>query len=303
MLLFDQARRREKIVNFLRHSSILSCLLMLSLTLSTPAVAKEPVAGILVDPIMTRPAVIADSFSVISNARYFRNVKLEEADRFSGYGFDIELAIPFRESMQFRLILPAYMYGKARLIDPPTMETITIKGPSGTFDYPTILLDHQVRSIDHSGYNLSYFVGYGKSISTWGKLETTHGDTYNHQGDLLRLGVHADGLVRDTNVRWLANAGLRSYLGSDDINPAETGDSFFLVDLMAAAVFQPRQGLFHPAVELMYQGDVDRYHAVHLVPQVIAALSDHIDMKAGTMIRLTRDGESFGARLQLSYRR
>ena len=301
MFLFVQLRKHEKFANLLRYSKVLSFLVVLMLMFSLPAPAES--SSPKVDPILTRPATMADSFSVISNARYFRNVKLQEADRFTGYGFDVEVAVPFRESMQFRLVLPAYTRGKARLLKPRTLETITIKGPAGTFDYPTILFDHQISDIDQTGYNLSYFIGYGKTIRDWGKLDTTHGDTYNHQGDLLRFGLHADGLVRNTNVRWLANAGLRAYIGSDDLNPAETGDDFFLIDLMTAAVFEPWKGSFHPAIELVYQGDIDRYHAVHLIPQVIVPLNSSIDLKAGTSINLTRDGESFGARLQMSYRR
>ena len=301
MFLFVQLRKHENFANLLRYSKMLSCLVVLILMFSLPAPVES--SNPKVDPILTRPAATIDTFSVISNARYFRNVKLEEADRFSGYGFDFEVAIPFKESMQFRLILPAYTRGKARLIDPPTFETITIKGPAGTFDYPTILFDHQLIDIDQAAYNLSYFVGFGKTIRDWGKLDTTHGDTYNHQGDLFRLGVNSDGYVRNTGVRWLANVGLRAYIGSDDLNPAETGDDFFLIDLMTAAVFEPWKGSFHPAIELVYQGDIDRYHAVHLIPQVIVPLNSSIDLKAGTSINLTRDGESFGARLQMSYRR
>jgi hypothetical protein len=293
--------RGKMIIDNSRFNYALLGLFWVALLFAGPVVAKE--SDIAANPILTRSAVTVESLSLLANARYFKNVELEEADRFTGYGFDFEVAIPFKESMQFRVLLPAYTRGKARLLKPRTLETITIKGPAGTFDYPTILFDHQLLDVKDHGVNFSYFLGYGRTIKAWGKLDTTHGDIYNHQGHLFRMGVHADGHIHQTGMRWLTNLGLRNYIDSDDLNPADTGDTFFLIDLMAAAVFDSWRGWFHPAIELVYQGDVDRYHALHLVPQIIVQVSRSVDLKAGVLMNLSGHGEDFGTRLQVSYRR
>lgn len=263
---------------------------------------KAGAARLYLDPILTRPATTVESLAIIVNARYFKNVKLEEADRFTGYAYDLEVMVPLTQSMQLRFILPAYTYGKARLIDPSTYEEITIKGPAGTFDYPTILFEHQFLQQSDFGYNFGCFVGYGRTIKSWGKLNTTHGDIYNHQGDQFRIGLKADGFVPRMSARWFGNLGLRNYHRSDDLNPAETGDNFTLVELMGAVIFDVAL-CCHPGIEMVYSGDVDRYHAVHLIPQIIMPVSEKISLKAGAPVSLTGDGERYGARLQLHFRR
>lgn len=263
---------------------------------SAPALAGETTT----DPIIARPATTAKSISVIGNARYFENVELEEADRFDGYGLDLEVAVPLNATMQLRFVLPAYTYGKARLTSPPTHERIRIKGPAGIFDYPAILFDHQIRHAAEAGYNAAWFAGFGMVLKPWGVLDTTHGDKYNHQGTQLRLGVKADGALPEGRGRWLANAGLRRY-ASDDLNPAETGDNFTHWELMGAVLFDRGTNRFTPAVELAYSGDLSRYHALHVVPQVIIPIDNRLDLKLGIPVSLTGDGERWGLRLQLSY--
>ncbi|TVP79846.1 MAG: hypothetical protein EA353_05285 [Puniceicoccaceae bacterium] len=253
-------------------------------------------------PILTRPAATAQSISIIANAKYFDDVQLEEANEFDGFGSELELTVPFRQNMQLRFILPVYTSGKATLIDPPTGERIRIKGPSGTFNYPTILFDHQLMDEKSDGYNLAYFLGYGKSAGNWGKLDTTHGDIYNHQGNLFRIGLKADGSADSGAYHWLTNAGVRIYQGSDDLNPAQTGDNFAHLELSGAVIFNHVSDHFYPAAELSYQGDLGRYNAIHLIPQIIAPIGPNLDLKAGATLGLSGDGERWGARLQLDYR-
>ncbi len=236
----------------------------------------------------------------MGNAKYFNDVELEESIEFDGYGYELEVMVPFRDNMQLRFILPAYTTGKATLIDPPTGERIRIKGPSGTFDYPQILFDHQIRHEATDDFNAAYFLGYGKSAGRWGKLDTTHGDIYNHQGNLFRVGAKADGLTNDGSIRWLSNAGLRIYQGSDDLNPAQTGDNFVHFDWSGALVFNDVSNWVYPIAELTYSGDLGRYNAVHLFPQVVVPVGDKIHLKAGAPLGLSGDGERWGVRLQLS---
>lgn len=92
-------------------------------------------------PMLTRSAQTEQSVSLITNARYFEDAKLEEADRFDGFQGDFELTAPVNETMQFRLILPVYTDGTARLTAPPTGERIHIDGTAGTFDFPSVLFD------------------------------------------------------------------------------------------------------------------------------------------------------------------
>jgi len=253
-------------------------------------------------PIFNQSAATAQSIAVDANFKYFQGVQLEEADRFDGVGFDFEAFVPFRENLQVRMILPAYTNGRARLLDPPTKERIRIKGPGGTFDYPTLLLDHQIRGVADDGFNLSYFLGFGMTVGSWGKLNTTHGDTYNHQGHLYRLGLKADHVSPGGAVHWFGNAGLRVYLGSDDLNPSVTGDDFTLLEAGAGAVFHSFQESVQPALELTLTTDIDRYFAAHAVPQLIFPLAKNLEVKAGVPLRLSRDGEHWGIRIQLSAR-
>jgi hypothetical protein len=252
------------------------------------------------DPIFVRPASTVKSMSVIANAKYFEHVKLEEADRFDGYGIDFEVAVPLNPTMQLRFVLPAYTRGKARLLSPATYQRIDIKGTGGTFDYPGIVFDNQIRQETEVGYNAAWFVGFGMVLKPWGVLDTTHGDKYNHQGKLLHLGVKADGALSEGNGRWLANAGLRRY-ACDDLNPAETGDNFTHWELMGALLFNHRSDRYIPAVELAYTGDLHRYNALHVVPELILPFDKRLDLKIGIPVSLTGDGERWGLRLQLSY--
>jgi len=41
---------------------------------------------------------------------------------------------------------------------------------------------------------------------------------------------------------------------------------------------------------------------MHFVPQVIVPMTDRIDIKVGTLLNLSRHGEGFGARFQVSHR-
>lgn len=202
--------------------------------------------------------------------------------------------------MQFRFVLPAYTDGRARLLDPPTGERIDIDGPAGTFDMPSVLFEHQLKDDQAENYNLAYFAGFGMTVGPWGKLDTTHGDTYNHQGYLLRLGVKADRLSKDGSIHWYGNLGIRAYIGSDDINPARSGDNFQLYEATGGGVFQNFHESIYPAFEFSVVSDFSEYHAFHAIPQLIVPLHESVDLKAGTPLRIGSDGEKWGFRLQLS---
>lgn len=251
-------------------------------------------------PIVTRPATTAQNLSVIANAKYFNDVDLEEADQFDGYGVDAEVIYPLTSTIQVRLILPLYTKGEARLLDPPTHETIDIDGTGGTFEFPGFLFDHQLLKEADSGFNLAWFLGAGKVVPPdWGILDASHGDRFNHQGKQYRLGLKADGSF--SGGRWLANAGVRSYQGSDDMNPARDGDSFVHYELMGALLFDRSSSRYTPGVEMIYTGDGSKYNSVLVIPQVILPIDNRLALKVGVPLGLTSDGERWGLRVQLSY--
>lgn len=256
-------------------------------------------AATLPRPLLTRPAQTEHSVSIIGNFHYFEDEKLEEADQFDGYGIDFELFVPINQTMQFRFILPAYLDGDARLTKPATYQRIDIDGTAGTLDLPSVLFEHQFVSEEASGYNLAYYLGGGTTIREWGKLDTTHGDRFNHQGRLLRYGLKYEHESDNGAARWLANLGVRQYFGSDDLNPAQSGDNFKFLEVMGAGVFDTRHESIFPAVEVQYLSDLENYHALLLVPQAILSVHENIDLKTGVPFRLTNNGESWGVRFQM----
>ena len=95
----------------------------------------------------------------------------------------------------------------------------------------------------------------------------------------------------------IANAGVRYYWESDDLNPA--GDDVFAqADLSVAGVFNPFHHTVYPVLELIYAGDFGGYNSILVVPEIIWPLNSHFELKAGVTIGLTSDGERVGARVQ-----
>lgn len=249
-----------------------------------------------VQPISTRYARTATKITVDAEFRYFEDIRLQEVEHFDGIGFDLDVTAPFCKVFQLRLLLPLYTEGDARNI--LSGRSTHIKGYGGVFDFPSILLEHQLLKQSRHGYNVGWFAGIGEKLEV---LETSNGDRLNHQGRIGHLGLKADRGFRDDSVRLLANVACRAYLESDDLNPTGGDDHFFLVDAQAASVFRLHDRAW-PGLELKYRGDFEQYNSVSLMPQMIFPVASFLEMKMGVPFRLTHQGERVGARLQLTAR-
>jgi hypothetical protein len=259
----------------------------------------SPLAGedyYQIQPISTRYAQTSSKVTLDATYRYFEDIQLQEARHFDGFGFDLDLTVPFREVWQLRLIAPLYTKGEAQVI--ATGQQTDIEGNGGVFDFPSVVLEHQFLDQSRHGWNAGWFIGAGGKLYN---LDTSHGDRYNHQGRIGHLGLKADRSLNDGNVRLLGNLGLRGYFDSDDLNPSGGGDRFFLVDAHTASVFRLREKVW-PGMELKYQGDFEKYNSVSLVPQVIIPVAGFLEVKLGMPFRLTHQGERIGARVQLTAR-
>ena len=285
---------------------LLSTALALALSLGTIAVSAEKAPegpDYQLQPLTTRHARTATKITLHTTARFFDGMELQEANNFDGYTVEFELTIPFWERFQLRLYYPAYTDGDARLTQGTPGQSapgdkVDVSGDGGTFDFPSAILDYQFRQASSpEEWNLAAFAGYGEVIT---KLKTrpTPGDVYNHQGQVVLLGLTAD---RELNDRWtgVANLGGRYYLKSDDLNPVSDDDVFGFMDASVAVVYDPPSlGWVYPALELVYQGDLGSYNNFHLDPQLIIPISQNFELKAGAGIGLSGDGEDWQGRLQ-----
>jgi len=84
---------------------------LLSLSVKTAAVAQNST----LQPISTRFAQTQTEISLDIMAKRFSDVELDEADQFDGYTAVFELTVPIAADKQFRLSVPFYTSGDARL--------------------------------------------------------------------------------------------------------------------------------------------------------------------------------------------
>ena len=290
------------------NSSTQSLLLALTLALGTQAApvqddrppTEPPPPDFRLEPLTTRYARTATKITINSSIRYFEGMDLQEADHVDGYTADVELTVPFLKRFQIRLYYPFYTEGEARLTDagdPLEGTTIDIEGDGGIFDFPSANLDVQILKPDSPhGLNLSAFAGYGMVLES---LETSVDDLYNHKGKVVLFGVRADKTFTE-RLTGIANVGGRYYYQSDDLNPGadDDDDVFLFMDASAAVVYELCAQRVYPALELVYQGDLDTYNNIHLDPQVIFPICSNFELKAGAGVGLNDDGERWFARLQ-----
>lgn len=245
-------------------------------------------------PLVTRYAKTATRITVTGEFKAFREVELQEAENFDGISFNIDLVVPLSKRFQIRFNMPIYTAGEARLVVPPH-EDISIWGFGGTYDFANLQGDWQfVRQADR-GFNLSISGGAGAALRY---LNTSVDDRYNHLGRVALGGLKWDRRFNE-HFTLLANAGLRYYWESDDINPVGNGDDEFThADLSVAAVFNPFHRTVYPVLELAYAGDFGGYDSILIIPELIWPIHTHFELKAGATIGLTSDGEQVGARVQ-----
>lgn len=249
----------------------------------------------VVDPIRTKSAQTDSSIKVELTAHSFSDVTLDEADEFDGWGTSFELTLPFNDTMQFRLSLPFYTDGDARLTNPgrpDTGQSIDINGNGGVFDFSTLQFEHQLTPKNQSNYNLAYYLGGGIRSD---KLDTTTvgEDFYNHTGRILLAGIKMDSPVFESDIHWLLNTGIRYYIDTDDLHYQGKSD-FTFADIRSALVFKSWGNHFQPGIELTYLGDLSRYHDLSFIPEILIPLNQSLHLKFGGILGLTNKGNQAG---------
>ena len=255
-----------------------------------------------IQPLFSRYAQTAKSWTLRAGYRDFKDVELQEADSFDGTTMDFEIIIPFNERWQVRFYYPYNTEGDAEAID--SGADLDIDGDGGALDFPSLVVDYQFKQAEAVGeYNLAAYLGVGNVRESIDSTDKTTGriDRFNHRGSVLLFGMKAD---KQLNNCWtvVGNVGGRYYWDSDDMNPSGGSDKFFLFDASAAWIYAPENSWVYPAIEAVYQGDVSDYNSLQIVPQVIIPVGSHADLNGGVSVGLLDDGPSTEARVQLNVR-
>lgn len=259
-------------------------------------------------PIFTRLGTISDKFTFSTTFRGSRGVDLQEAQNLESWGIDAEVVFPFLKRFQLRVAVPVYTEGQARLLPvsvthhrtgritrQPT-HRVYMSGYGGVFDYASLQLEAQFLTQEQNGLNMIASIGASKIADP---LRTDSVGRYNHAGESYMGQIRADRKMND----WLTlvgHLGFRHYYISDDLNPAGNadGDVFTHFEAFAAGVFNPWNSNVFPVLEVAFTGDLDQYNSVLVVPEVIWAVNQHLELKAGFPLGLSNDGERVGFRVQ-----
>jgi hypothetical protein len=294
--------------------AVVSCASIISPCHAGDDVSVEAVSSIIVpgsvpecstreiQPLFSRYAQTAKSWTLRAGYRDFKDVELQEADSFEGTTMDFEIIIPLNERWQVRFYYPYSTEGDAEAID--SGADLDIDGDGGALDFPSLVVDYQFKQAEAVGeYKLAAYLGVGNVRESIDSTDKTTGriDRFNHRGSVLLFGMKAD---KQLNNCWtvVGNVGGRYYWDSDDMNPSGGSDKFFLFDASAAWIYAPENSWAYPAIEAVYQGDVSDYNSLLIVPQVIIPVRFHADLNGGVSVGLLDDGPSTEARVQLDVR-
>ena len=254
-----------------------------------------------IEPVFSRQAQNQEHIKGYATVRYFSNTELQEITNFSAWQAELELAVPFNDTMQFRLLLPVYTSGNGDMSNPwiPNRFRTDVNGWGGTFSYATLQFEHQFRNSYQGGPNLSYYLGAGTRL---GSLDTKFGDELNHNGNYVLAGLRADQMLTERRVRLIGNLGGRYYFLTDDLNPTGEEDDFFMLEAKGAVIWEGWHPKLFPALELTYAGIYtdDGYHNLTIAPELLMPLGKRFGLKLGAPIGITDEAADWGVELQLS---
>lgn len=260
-------------------------------------------------PMETRSAIPVSGPMVSASAASFTGMKLDEAKDFDGWTAGVGVALPVFETSQVTLDLPLYTKGDAKSTSEPGIESfgpvppggypdIDIEGDGGVWDFTTLEFQSQIWDETDHNYVLGWYGGFGQAREY---LEVTADgrdyDLFNHKGDVYLAGMLAEG---DGGWgRWYANAGARLYRKSDDLNP-QGDDDFDVADLRMANRFAPWAENLYPVIEVTYLGDFSGINQTALLPELLYAPNDTVNIKTGLTFG-TGDGNEFGGQAEIDF--
>lgn len=222
-------------------------------------------------PLYSRYAQTVSTWTLRGNVSFFKDAELQEATDFDGTLYEGELTIPFNRDWQLRLYYPFSVDGEGRSTRYGKV-AVDIEGDGGTLDFPSLIVDYQFRHASGAGdYNLAACFGAGtvfEELESRGQ-HSAYQDIYNHRGSVLLCGLKAD---REFCKNWdlIGNLGVRYYWDSDDLHPCdEDHDKFWLFDVSTAVIYKNPRSWLHPALELVFQGDLNKYNSLQIVPQLM----------------------------------
>lgn len=275
-----------------------ACLLATSVALA----AKPPT------PMETRSAVPVSGPMLSASAASFSDMKLDEVDNFDGWTGAVGFAMPLFETSQLTLNMPLYTEGHADATAPPgesftlpasgKYPNLDIEGDGGVWDYTTLEFQSQIWGEQEHGYILGWYGGAGQvRESLDAKSDGQLYDIMNHKGDVYLAGLLAEG--ESAWGRWYANTGARFYRKSDDLNP-EGNDDFDVADLRVANRFAPWAEDLYPVLEVTYMGDFSGINQTALLPELLYAPNDTVNLKTGLTFG-AGDGNRFGGQAEVDF--
>ncbi len=268
--------------------------------------AAAQLAAAAPEPLITRAGDPGQAYEFRLGIESFQNVELDEVDGFDGWTATAEAAMPLGRDFRLRMVYPFRTDGDAVIKDDQPAfpgQDVHIEGNGGVYDFFTIGLEWQLRRQAEDGYALSWYLNGGVKAD---RLDTDkynpwekNYDVFNHTGEVISTGVRYDRPWGPGHL--FANLGLRVYVNADDIYPGGNKNTIPALDLDAAMVFSP-WGQLHPALELIYFGDLSDLNQFSLVPELLLPLGRHLELKAGVPVGLGGTGSEIGGRAQVVVR-
>ena len=260
-------------------------------------------------PMQARSAIPVSGPKLSAYAASFSDVELDEVKNFDGWTGGVGFALPVFEFSQLTLNAQLYTSGDAKAtadpgeeeygpVTPGNYPNVDIEGDGGVWDYTTLEFQSQIWNESDHAYVLGWYAGFGQVRETLdakndGKLY----DIINHKGDVYLGGLLAEG--DGSWGRWYANAGVRMYDKSDDLNP-DHNDDFTVADLRLANRFSPWAENLYPVLEVTYLGDFSGINQTSLIPELLYAPNDTVNLKSGLTFG-AGDGNKFGGQAEIDF--